>query len=249
MFTVGQLAKHTGVSIRTLHYYEKLGLLQPKRTDSQYRVYGEEDIIRLQQIAVLKKMRFTLSEIGGMLGQINVTPAEGGADIWRKALEQQLVIVHQQQENLRDVELLLHSAQYAIKASGEVNLPELMDFIRQLEQAPDTPKRQSYFSKEELAVLPVNDFDNPLVMEWAGFLNEIQQLLQEPPSSPASQQLAARIAEYGKQLFQGNDQLMDKYWSFITPQPDQPALMYGMTAEVMSYIEQILDVYDPTPHS
>lgn len=64
MYTVGQLSKLTGVSVRTLHYYEKQGLLQPDRnTGNQYRSYSEDDILRLQKIAVLKQMHFKLSEI------------------------------------------------------------------------------------------------------------------------------------------------------------------------------------------
>jgi MerR family transcriptional regulator, thiopeptide resistance regulator len=48
---VGDLAKQTGVSVRTLHYYDEIGLLSPShRTDTGYRLYDKADIMRLQQI-------------------------------------------------------------------------------------------------------------------------------------------------------------------------------------------------------
>jgi MerR family transcriptional regulator, thiopeptide resistance regulator len=56
-FKVGDLSKRTGLSIRTLHYYDEIGLLSPShRTESGYRVYGKQDIIRLQQIITLKQL-------------------------------------------------------------------------------------------------------------------------------------------------------------------------------------------------
>jgi MerR family transcriptional regulator, thiopeptide resistance regulator len=67
---VGDLAKQTGVSIRTLHYYDEIGLLSPShRTEAGYRLYGEVDIGRLQQIISLRQLGFSLEEIRECLEQ------------------------------------------------------------------------------------------------------------------------------------------------------------------------------------
>jgi MerR family transcriptional regulator, thiopeptide resistance regulator len=60
---VGDLSKRTGLSIRTLHHYDEIGLLSPShRTESGYRVYDKQDIIRLQQItAVFSSVSHTIS--------------------------------------------------------------------------------------------------------------------------------------------------------------------------------------------
>jgi MerR family transcriptional regulator, thiopeptide resistance regulator len=69
---VGDLAKQTGVSVRTLHYYDEIGLLSPShRTGTGYRLYGEADIIRLQQIVSLRQIGFSLDEIRECLGKSN----------------------------------------------------------------------------------------------------------------------------------------------------------------------------------
>ncbi|MFH7029506.1 MAG: MerR family transcriptional regulator [Heteroscytonema crispum UTEX LB 1556] len=61
---VGELAKQTGISVRTLHYYDEIGLLSPSgRTDADYRLYAEADIVRLQQIMSLRQLGFSLVEI------------------------------------------------------------------------------------------------------------------------------------------------------------------------------------------
>ncbi|MEA2488332.1 MAG: hypothetical protein QOH21_124, partial [Acidobacteriota bacterium] len=54
---IGELAKRTGVSVRTLHHYDEIGLLTPShRTESGHRLYGREEVIRLQQIVSLRQV-------------------------------------------------------------------------------------------------------------------------------------------------------------------------------------------------
>ncbi|MBS1688729.1 MAG: MerR family transcriptional regulator [Bacteroidetes bacterium] len=67
-FSVKGLAELAGVSVRTLYHYDKLGLLQPAvRTDANYRYYGEQELLRLQQILLYKELDLSLSQIGAIL--------------------------------------------------------------------------------------------------------------------------------------------------------------------------------------
>jgi DNA-binding transcriptional MerR regulator len=67
-YGVKQLAKLAGVSVRTLHLYDQIGLLKPSiRTTSRYRQYGEKELLRLQQILFYKELDFPLKEIGPIL--------------------------------------------------------------------------------------------------------------------------------------------------------------------------------------
>jgi len=62
---VGDLARRTGLSVRTLHHYDDIGLLRPhRRTPSGHRIYGMEEVRRLQQIASLRHLGLSLDEIG-----------------------------------------------------------------------------------------------------------------------------------------------------------------------------------------
>lgn len=67
-YAVKQLAKLAGVSVRTLHLYDEIGLLKPSvRTSSGYRQYSEKELLRLQQILFYKELDFPLKEIGHIL--------------------------------------------------------------------------------------------------------------------------------------------------------------------------------------
>jgi DNA-binding transcriptional MerR regulator len=68
--TVQQLARLAGVSVRTLHHYDHIGLLKPSaRTAAGYRLYGEADLLRLQQILFFKELDFPLADIQAILDE------------------------------------------------------------------------------------------------------------------------------------------------------------------------------------
>jgi len=63
-YTVKQLSDLAGVSARTLHFYDQIGLLKPScHGENGYRYYGEEALLRLQQIMFFKELDFSLAEI------------------------------------------------------------------------------------------------------------------------------------------------------------------------------------------
>jgi len=67
-YTINKLAKLAGISTRTLRWYDECGLLKPRRVSSNgYRVYGQDEIDRLQQILFYKELGVELSEIGRIL--------------------------------------------------------------------------------------------------------------------------------------------------------------------------------------
>jgi MerR family transcriptional regulator, thiopeptide resistance regulator len=69
-YTVKQMARLAGVTVRTLHYYDQIGLLPPTAYgDNGYRYYGEEAILRLQQILFFRELDFSLDEIRAVLDQ------------------------------------------------------------------------------------------------------------------------------------------------------------------------------------
>lgn len=67
-YTVNQLARLAGISVRTLHHYDEIGLLKPAFIgENRYRYYGEEELLRLQQILIHRELDMPLSEIGAIL--------------------------------------------------------------------------------------------------------------------------------------------------------------------------------------
>lgn len=69
-YSIGEIADKTGVSIRTLHYYDDIGLLTPAKDESSgHRKYSEDDIIKLQKIISYKFIGFSLEQIKEILSE------------------------------------------------------------------------------------------------------------------------------------------------------------------------------------
>ena len=93
-YTTGEFARMAHVTIRTIRYYDKKGLLKPSFiNESGYRMYSDEDFLKLQKILSLKYLGFSLNEIG------NMTIHDTSADIL-KSLKMQIGLVHKKMENL-----------------------------------------------------------------------------------------------------------------------------------------------------
>ena len=93
MRTVHEVSKLTGVSVRTLHYYDAIDLLKPaKVTEAGYRLYDDTALGRLQSILLFRELRFPLKEIREILDSPNFNPAE--------ALEQQITLLELQKKHI-----------------------------------------------------------------------------------------------------------------------------------------------------
>ena len=70
MYTVKQLSKLAGITPRTLHHYDEIGLLKPSRVgDNGYRYYGEESLLRLQQILFYRELDIPLADIKQIMAE------------------------------------------------------------------------------------------------------------------------------------------------------------------------------------
>jgi MerR family transcriptional regulator, thiopeptide resistance regulator len=91
VYTVSRLAKLAGVSVRTLHHYDEIRLLKPSfRTDSGYRQYQREDLLRLQQILFYRELDFSLTEVKNILDDPEYNEVKALTD-HRKNIEQRII--------------------------------------------------------------------------------------------------------------------------------------------------------------
>ena len=74
---VGELARRTGLTVRTLHHYDELGLLKPSlHTEAGHRLYTADDVARLQQVISLRQLGFSLEEVRDCLDRPGFSPLE-----------------------------------------------------------------------------------------------------------------------------------------------------------------------------
>ena len=93
MMTVKEVSRLTGVSIRTLHYYDQIGLLTPSDiTESGYRLYDDTALERLSQILLFRELEFPLKDIRRIIDSGNFDRKE--------ALRQQITLLTMKKERL-----------------------------------------------------------------------------------------------------------------------------------------------------
>ena len=125
MMTVHEVSKLTGVSIRTLQYYDHIGLLHPAEyTEAGYRLYDDTALETLQQILLFRELEFPLKEIKGII--------QSPAFDRQKALDQQIELLQLKKEHLENLIVLARG----IKTTG---VKQNMDF-----SAFDTKKIDEY---------------------------------------------------------------------------------------------------------
>ena len=96
MRTVHEVSGLAGVSIRTLQYYDKIGLLRPAEyTDAGYRLYDDTDLERLQQILLFRELEFPLKEIRKIMESPDYDRD--------RALEQQIALLTLKKEHLENL--------------------------------------------------------------------------------------------------------------------------------------------------
>lgn len=107
--SVHTLASLAGISVRTLHYYDEIGLLSPKvNPENGYRQYNDEDLLKLQQILFFRELEFPLSEIKAMLSDPIFNR--------EKALEEQKKLLQMKRDRLNT---LIHTVETMIEKGGE----------------------------------------------------------------------------------------------------------------------------------
>ncbi len=93
MKTVKQVSKLTGISVRTLHHYDAIGLLKPaKVTEAGYRLYDDKALKRLQNILLFRELQFPLKEIKAILDSPDFDPSE--------AIQQQIKLLELQRNHI-----------------------------------------------------------------------------------------------------------------------------------------------------
>jgi len=137
---VGELARRTGLSVRTLHYYDEIGLLSPaRRTASRHRLYGRDEIRRLQQIRSLRQLGFSLEEIRECLYRRGYT-LERVVDLHVAVLDEQI----EQQRRLR---VRLEMLAGFLRSSEPVSVEDLIKTIEVITMT------DNYYTTEQLEQL------------------------------------------------------------------------------------------------
>ena len=104
MFTVKEVSKQTGVTVRTLHHYDAIGLLSPTEiTESGYRLYDDSALARLHSILMLRELQFSLKDIKSILDNPNYDPIA--------AIDEQIKLLELQKQHIDELIQLAYKIQ------------------------------------------------------------------------------------------------------------------------------------------
>ncbi|WP_055107098.1 MerR family transcriptional regulator [Paenibacillus ihumii] len=258
MIRIGELAKKANISKRTLYHYEQIGLLQPTLiAGNRYRYYDENALFHLQKILLLKSIGYTLEQIKDFFqnqiqnqSQSQNQTKESESESWIVSLNEQIELIQRKKDELSRMEYYLRSTVHAIQIKGTVQAQEVLQVIQALDGRPlvdgvipaefgdDFPLTPE--EKDIMSRLPVLGSDDQRMDEILAIYQQVKEVMHQPPHSPEAQEIASRLYHKSLELFEGNGQLLDKYWELIRPSQDEEPVVMGMDAELMSYMDQMI---------
>jgi DNA-binding transcriptional MerR regulator len=192
-YTVKELAKISGVSVRTLHWYDEIGLLKPfSKGANNYRYYEEQQLLRLQQILFFKELGFALNDIQRLLSQNDFDNIRA-LNAHRKILEDEIVrkndlitTIDKTIQHLRGKEAMTDKELYY---GFDKKLPKSNQYTCIARGTP-AEKMLEHFKKDDVIWSD---------QEWSDFKNEVDMLdkaiakLISKNAKPESEEVQALI--------------------------------------------------------
>jgi DNA-binding transcriptional MerR regulator len=191
-YRIQAFARLAAVTVRTLHHYDRIGLLKPERTSSGYRVYTARHLERLEQIVALRFLGLPLKEIAEVIGRERRSlPAV-------LAAQRHMLLCRRHQLD-RAIAAIEH-AETAVHA-GESATTLLTRIIEEIAMQEQSEFMNRYYNEPAQAALGErrkqwNPADQDKVTEeWRALFRDVKASLQEDPASPRAQLLVDRWNE------------------------------------------------------
>lgn len=186
-YFIGEFAKITGVTVRTLHYYDQKELLQPEKDPTTgHRRYTYEDLIQLQKITTFKFLGFSLQEIKELITQKD----------YRHSLRKQQELMQKKKEEINTILKSIDRIMAVYEEFGAVDENTIISSINDVQMK----KEQMQWIEENLSEsYPVmldsisSEKEDELAKQTAGIYEKLKALSNKDPSDPTVQ---AVIAEF-----------------------------------------------------
>ena len=232
---VGELARRTGVSVRTLHYYDQIGLLEPSHhSEVGHRLYASPEISRLQQIRSLQQLGFTLEEIRELLEKPEVSPEEV-IDMHIARLKEQIEL---QKWMCRKLEAIAHTLRQAEQPSAK-DVMKLMEVMNKMEKHY-TPEQLEWLKKraESVGEARIREVEG----EWSVLIEQIRVEMEKgtDPSDPRVQEMARKWISLVREFTGGDPGIERSLKNAYQEDPRMGGLMDPRMLEYRDYIDKTL---------
>ena len=196
VYRVGELAALTGVSVRTLHHYDRIGLLRPSRyTEGGHRLYAADDLLRLQQVLTLRYLGFPLKQIGELLDRpgLDLVASLGAQRRARRDRISALARIEAVLRELLDQRLDCGEWSWELVVAAAAAAQDGLD-----KEGETMEKVKAHFTPEQLArfaelgkQVPAEEI-RAIEEGWTALMAEVRANRDLDPASPAAQALAER---------------------------------------------------------
>ena len=139
LLSIGEVSKRSGITVRALRHYEKLGLIAPRRTEARQRVYAYRDIARLHHIQMLKRTGLTLGQIKDMIISTDWSATH--------ILEMQKEITEKRLADAQDTLRLINETLACVVAGEPADLSTFCHIIKMGDHAMSEKKWQKVWDK------------------------------------------------------------------------------------------------------
>ncbi|GLU49248.1 MerR family transcriptional regulator [Nocardiopsis ansamitocini] len=237
---VGEVSRLTGLTVRTLHHYEHVGVLVPSaRTESGHRLYNCTDVQRLYQVVALRDLGLDLGTVATVLaGELDITVVLG----------EHLDHVERRLTALMSLRSRLAALLAATRSAGTPGPIELLALTEEVIRMEETTKR--YFSPEQLAALETRreqvgeQLVTEVQAEWPRLIAEVRTELDAgtPAASPRVQALAKRWMELLEAFHGGDPGLRDSLYRMQAENSEEIRQQYGgPTPELIAYVQEAVE--------
>lgn len=190
MMTVNEVSKLTGVSVRTLQYYDKIGLLHPAEyTESGYRLYNEANLERLQQILLFRELEFSLKEISAIIDSPDFDKD--------RALEQQIQLLTLKREHLDNLITFARGIQLGGKNIMDFTPFDTEKIDEYAKQAKEKwGKTDAYKEFSDKSKGRSKETDNAIASGLMMIFADFGKIREQDPTAPQAQELVKRLQSY-----------------------------------------------------
>jgi DNA-binding transcriptional MerR regulator len=221
---IAEFARDAGVTVRALHLYDRLGLLKPAAlTESGYRLYGEAELARLEQILALRFVGFALEQIKELLG--------GSTPPLATALRLQRAVIARRKRRLESALTAIDEAERALHNGEPADLwATLRNVIEVFEMQNDWEWTKKYYSGEALERVEERQRETPQSVveqgqrDWTALIADVEQAVARgvDPTSDEARALADRWRMLVTQFTGGDAGVqsgLNRLWSDSTHWP------------------------------